>query len=148
MLFIAAGAFRVEALGSDPGASGAFSDCVELQSLSESDFERILTEPKNNLVSQCVALLGTEEVTVEVREDAVAELARVAHVVNQRLENIGARRLHAILERVFEELSFTRPRCTGRRSGSPRLMFRSVCRTSWRTSTSRATSCDQRRLGA
>lgn len=114
MLFIAAGAFHVSK-PSDliPELQGRFPIRVELQSLSESDFERILTEPKNSLVSQYVALLGTEEVTVEVREDAVAELARVAHVVNQRLENIGARRLHTILERVFEELSFHAPEMHG-----------------------------------
>ena len=114
MLFIAAGAFHVSK-PSDliPELQGRFPIRVELQSLSESDFERILTEPKNSLVSQYVALLGTEEVTVEVREDAVSELARVAHVVNQRLENIGARRLHTILERVFEELSFHAPEMHG-----------------------------------
>ena len=107
ILFIAAGAFHVSK-PSDliPELQGRFPIRVELESLSENDFERILREPKNALTTQYIALLGTEGVTLTFADDAVAEIARFAAVVNEKTENIGARRLHTILERLLDELSF------------------------------------------
>ena len=107
ILFIAAGAFHV-AKPSDliPELQGRFPIRVELESLTEADFERILREPKNALTTQYVALLGTENVTLTFSDDAVAEIARYAAIVNDKTENIGARRLHTILERLLDELSF------------------------------------------
>ena len=107
ILFIAAGAFHV-AKPSDliPELQGRFPIRVELESLTENDFERILREPKNALTTQYVALLGTEGVTLTFADDAVHEIARYAAVVNDKTENIGARRLHTILERLLDELSF------------------------------------------
>ena len=107
ILFIAAGAFHV-AKPSDliPELQGRFPIRVELESLTENDFERILREPKNALTTQYVALLGTEGVTLTFTDDAVHEIARYAAVVNDKTENIGARRLHTILERLLDELSF------------------------------------------
>ncbi len=114
ILFIAAGAFHMSK-PSDliPELQGRFPIRVELDSLGEGDFRRILTEPENALTRQYQALLATEEVNVEFREDGVDELARVAQVVNQQTENIGARRLHTILERVLEDISFEAPERTG-----------------------------------
>jgi ATP-dependent HslUV protease ATP-binding subunit HslU len=107
ILFIAAGAFHVSK-PSDliPELQGRFPIRVELESLSEADFEKILREPKNALTTQYVALLGTEGVTLRFEDSAVAEIARFAAVVNDKTENIGARRLHTILERLLDELSF------------------------------------------
>ncbi|MCU1350594.1 MAG: hslU [Acidobacteria bacterium] len=107
ILFIAAGAFHVSK-PSDliPELQGRFPIRVELDSLTEDDFVRILHEPKNALTTQYVALLATEGVTLQFSDDAVRELARYAAVVNEKTENIGARRLHTILERVLDELSF------------------------------------------
>ncbi|HEX6640187.1 MAG TPA: ATP-dependent protease ATPase subunit HslU [Thermoanaerobaculia bacterium] len=107
ILFIAAGAFHVSK-PSDliPELQGRFPIRVELESLTENDFERILREPKNALTTQYVALLGTEGVTLTFNVDAVREIARYAAVVNDKTENIGARRLHTILERLLDELSF------------------------------------------
>jgi len=107
ILFIAAGAFHVSK-PSDliPELQGRFPIRVELDSLTEEDFVRILHEPKNALTTQYVALLGTEGVTLQFSDDAVRELAHYAAVVNEKTENIGARRLHTILERVLDELSF------------------------------------------
>jgi ATP-dependent HslUV protease ATP-binding subunit HslU len=107
ILFIAAGAFHV-AKPSDliPELQGRFPIRVELDSLTEDDFVRILTEPKNALTTQYVALLQTEGVALHFSQEAVRELARFAATVNEKTENIGARRLHTILERVLDELSF------------------------------------------
>jgi ATP-dependent HslUV protease ATP-binding subunit HslU len=107
ILFIAAGAFHVSK-PSDliPELQGRFPIRVELESLSEGDFERILCEPKNALTTQYTALLATEGVTLTFADDAVKEIARYAAVVNDKTENIGARRLHTILERLLDELSF------------------------------------------
>jgi ATP-dependent HslUV protease ATP-binding subunit HslU len=107
ILFIAAGAFHVSK-PSDliPELQGRFPIRVELESLTENDFERILREPKNALTTQYVALLGTEGVTLTFNDDAVREIARYAALVNEKTENIGARRLHTILERLLDELSF------------------------------------------
>jgi ATP-dependent HslUV protease ATP-binding subunit HslU len=107
ILFIAAGAFHVSK-PSDliPELQGRFPIRVELESLTEEDFVRILREPKNALTMQYTALLATEGVTLQFGDDAIAELARFAATVNEKTENIGARRLHTILERVLDELSF------------------------------------------
>ncbi len=107
ILFIASGAFHV-AKPSDmlPELQGRLPIRVELRSLTEEDFIRILSETKANLVSQYKALLGTEKLTVEMSEDAVAEVARIAAQVNESVENIGARRLQTVMEKLFEELSF------------------------------------------
>lgn len=107
ILFIAAGAFHV-AKPSDliPELQGRFPIRVELESLSIDDFKRILTEPQSSLIKQYSALLETEGIKVEFTENAIDELAKVAYEVNSNTENIGARRLHTIVERVLEELSF------------------------------------------
>jgi ATP-dependent HslUV protease ATP-binding subunit HslU len=107
ILFIAAGAFHVSK-PSDliPELQGRFPIRVELDALTEDDFVRILREPKNALTMQYVKLLETEGVTLRFSEDAVAEIARYAALVNEKTENIGARRLHTILERLLDEVSF------------------------------------------
>ncbi|RPF70998.1 ATP-dependent protease ATPase subunit HslU [Aurantiacibacter spongiae] len=107
VLFIASGAFHV-AKPSDmlPELQGRLPIRVELRSLTEEDFVRILSETRANLVSQYKALLGTENLTVEMTEDAVAEVARIAAQVNEGVENIGARRLQTVMEKLFDELSF------------------------------------------
>ncbi len=108
VLFIASGAFHV-AKPSDllPELQGRLPIRVELKSLTEADFVRILSETRANLVTQYTALLATEELTVTMTEDAVAEVAKIAAQVNESVENIGARRLQTVMERLFEELSFT-----------------------------------------
>ena len=110
ILFIGAGAFHVSK-PSDliPELQGRFPIRVELESLSVEDFVRILTEPKLSLVKQYEALLQTEEVTVNFSEDAIQRLAEIAYQVNQDTDNIGARRLHTILEKMLEDLSFEAP---------------------------------------
>lgn len=110
VLFIAAGAFHTTK-PSDliPELQGRFPIRVELSSLSENDFVRILTEPKNALIKQSVALLDTEGLKVTFSDDGVAAIARFAALVNDQTENIGARRLHTILEKVLEEISFDAP---------------------------------------
>jgi ATP-dependent HslUV protease ATP-binding subunit HslU len=110
ILFIASGAFSM-AKPSDliPELQGRFPIRVELSALSVEDFKRILREPHNALTKQYVALLGTEEVTVNFTEEGIDRLAEVAFQVNERTENIGARRLHTVLEKVFEQISFEAP---------------------------------------
>ena len=110
ILFIAAGAFHTTK-PSDliPELQGRFPIRVELSSLNEADFVRILTEPKNALIKQYMALLDTEGLKLTFSEDAIATIARFAAVVNEQTENIGARRLHTILEKVLEEISFEAP---------------------------------------
>ncbi|SHJ04250.1 ATP-dependent protease ATPase subunit HslU [Wenxinia saemankumensis] len=110
ILFIASGAFHV-AKPSDllPELQGRLPIRVELRALTEGDFVRILTETDNALTRQYTALMGTEEVHVEFTEDGIAELARIAAEVNAEIENIGARRLYTVIERVFEDLSFEAP---------------------------------------
>jgi ATP-dependent HslUV protease ATP-binding subunit HslU len=107
ILFIAAGAFHVSK-PSDliPELQGRFPIRVELESLTEEDFVRILHEPKNALTMQYSALLATEGVKLTFADEAIAEVARYAALVNEKTENIGARRLHTILERLLDELSF------------------------------------------
>lgn len=110
VLFIAAGAFHVSK-PSDliPELQGRFPIRVELKSLTEEDFIRILQEPKNALTKQYAALMETEGVRLEFTEDALRELARYATKLNETTENIGARRLHTILEKVLDEISFEAP---------------------------------------
>jgi ATP-dependent HslUV protease ATP-binding subunit HslU len=110
ILFIASGAFHI-AKPSDllPELQGRLPIRVELQPLTESDFIRILTETDNALTRQYAALLATEGVTVTFTTDGIAALARIAAEVNRSVENIGARRLYTVMERVFEELSFAAP---------------------------------------
>jgi ATP-dependent HslUV protease ATP-binding subunit HslU len=114
ILFIAAGAFHVSK-PSDliPELQGRFPIRVELKSLTMEDFVRILTEPKSSLVKQYTALLETEGVKLEFTPEALDEVARFAFRVNESTENIGARRLHTIMERVLDELSFTAPEKKG-----------------------------------
>ncbi|MCG2538299.1 ATP-dependent protease ATPase subunit HslU [Staphylococcus epidermidis] len=110
MLFIGAGAFHVSKPSYlIPELQGRFPIRVELENLSVEDFVRILTEPKLSLVKQYEALLQTEEVTVNFSEDAIQRLAEIAYQVNQDTDNIGARRLHTILEKMLEDLSFEAP---------------------------------------
>jgi len=110
VLFIAAGAFHT-AKPSDliPELQGRFPIRVELDALTDADFVRILTEPKNAISKQYVALLATEGVEIEFKDDAVKEIARIAASVNERTNNIGARRLHTVMERLLDELLFSAP---------------------------------------
>jgi len=110
ILFITSGAFHI-AKPSDllPELQGRLPIRVELRALTEEDFVRILTETDNALTRQYTALMETEKVTVTFTEDGIAALARIAAEVNQSIENIGARRLYTVMERVFEELSYTAP---------------------------------------
>jgi ATP-dependent HslUV protease ATP-binding subunit HslU len=110
ILFIAAGAFHVSK-PSDliPELQGRFPIRVELDSLGKEEFIRILTEPQNALIKQYVELLKTEGVDISFAEDAIAEIAALAALVNDRMENIGARRLHTIMERLLDDISFTAP---------------------------------------
>jgi ATP-dependent HslUV protease ATP-binding subunit HslU len=114
ILFVAAGAFHVSK-PSDliPELQGRFPIRVELQSLTMEDFVRILTEPKSSLTKQYIALLETEGVKLEFTPDALEEVARFAFRVNEGTENIGARRLHTIMERVLDEISFDAPEKKG-----------------------------------
>jgi ATP-dependent HslUV protease ATP-binding subunit HslU len=115
ILFVASGAFHA-AKPSDliPEFQGRFPIRVELSSLTKEDFVRILTEPKNALIKQYEALLETEGVHLKFADDAVHEIAAVASNVNERTENIGARRLHTILERLLDEVSFAAPEMRGK----------------------------------
>jgi ATP-dependent HslUV protease ATP-binding subunit HslU len=114
ILFIAAGAFHVSK-PSDliPELQGRFPIRVELEALGRDEFVRILTEPKNALVKQYVALMETEGVTLEFQPAAIERIAELATIVNERTENIGARRLHTVLERLLDEVSFHAPELDG-----------------------------------
>jgi len=116
ILFIAAGAFHT-AKPSDliPELQGRFPIRVELDSLGEGDFVRILTEPENALTRQYAALLDTEGVTLQFTSDAVGAIAAMAASINQRTQNIGARRLHTVMEKLVEDLSFDAPDLAARR---------------------------------
>ncbi len=110
ILFIAAGTFH----GSKPSdlipeLQGRFPIRVELKSLTEEQFKQILTQPQNALIKQYVALLETEGIAIKFTEDAISEMAALAYNINERTENIGARRLHTIIEKVVEEISFEAP---------------------------------------
>jgi ATP-dependent HslUV protease ATP-binding subunit HslU len=115
ILFIAAGALHV-AKPSDliPELQGRFPIRVELSSLTQEDFVRILTEPDNSLVRQYVALLATEDVHLDFRDDGVRALAAIAAQVNGRTDDIGARRLHTVMERLLDEVSFDAPDLGGK----------------------------------
>ncbi|WP_417456417.1 ATP-dependent protease ATPase subunit HslU [Kordiimonas sp.] len=108
ILFIASGAFHL-AKPSDllPELQGRLPIRVELRPLTEEDFKRILTEPDFSLIRQYVALMGTEDLTLEFTDDGIDEIARISAHFNETVENIGARRLHTVLEKVLEEISFT-----------------------------------------
>jgi ATP-dependent HslUV protease ATP-binding subunit HslU len=110
ILFIASGAFHT-CKPSDliPELQGRFPIRVELTSLSEQDFYRILTEPQNALIKQYIALLATEGIELHFEEPAIREMARICALVNKKTDNIGARRLHTIMERLLEDLSFNAP---------------------------------------
>ena len=110
ILFIASGAFHVSK-PSDliPELQGRFPIRVELTSLNEADFQRILTEPKNALEKQYIAMLKTEGIDVTITDDAIDQIAALAFQVNESVEDIGARRLHTIMEKLFDELSFNAP---------------------------------------
>jgi ATP-dependent HslUV protease ATP-binding subunit HslU len=114
VLFVAAGAFHV-ARPADliPELQGRFPIRVELSSLGEADFQLILTEPENSLIRQYTALLATEDVSLELDADAVGAIARLAAEINTAAENIGARRLHTVLEHLLEEISFSAPEHAG-----------------------------------
>ncbi len=114
VLFIAAGAFHMSK-PSDliPELQGRFPIRVELDALGKAEFVRILTEPQNALIRQQVALLATEEITLRFGQDAIEEIASTAAQVNERTENIGARRLHTIIERLLDEISFDAPERKG-----------------------------------
>jgi ATP-dependent HslUV protease ATP-binding subunit HslU len=108
ILFIASGAFHI-AKPSDllPELQGRLPIRVELQALTREDFERILVEPEASLITQYIALMKTEDVTLEFTEDAIQEIAKLAAEVNAGVENIGARRLHTVLERLLDDISFS-----------------------------------------
>ena len=108
ILFIASGAFHL-AKPSDllPELQGRLPIRVELKALTENDFRRILTEPEASLIRQYIALMGTEELVLEFSDDAIDEIARLAAEVNRAVENIGARRLQTVMERLLDEISFT-----------------------------------------
>ena len=114
ILFIASGAFHVSA-PSDllPEMQGRFPIRVELKSLEQADLMRILTEPELNLISQAKYLLSSENLEVVFEDESLEEIARIAHMVNTEVENIGARRLNTIIEKVLEDLSFNAPSLSG-----------------------------------
>ena len=116
ILFIAAGAFYVSK-PSDliPELQGRFPIRVELHSLGKAEFIRILQEPQNALIKQYMALLKTESVELTFTDDAISEIAEVAQLINERTQNIGARRLYTIMERLLEEISFDAPEIRGRK---------------------------------
>lgn len=116
ILFIAAGAFNVSKV-SDliPELQGRFPVRVELKPLTKEDFIRILKEPKNALTKLYAALLKTEGVDVEYSDDAIDRIAEIAYLINQQSEDIGARRLHTVMEKLFEKLSFEAPEITGKK---------------------------------
>jgi ATP-dependent HslUV protease ATP-binding subunit HslU len=114
ILFVAAGAFHVSK-PSDliPELQGRFPIRVELESLTIEDFKRILTEPRNALIKQYQAMMETEGVAIEFTSDAIERIAELATFVNERTENIGARRLHTVMERLLDEISFQAPELGG-----------------------------------
>jgi len=110
ILFVASGAFHmVKPSDLIPELQGRFPIRVELDALGEKEFVRILTEPKNALLLQYMALLRTESVDVVFEDDAVETIAKIAEEVNTRTENIGARRLHTVMERLLEDILFDAP---------------------------------------
>ncbi|MCJ7601769.1 MAG: AAA family ATPase, partial [Desulfobulbaceae bacterium] len=116
ILFIASGAFHL-CKPSDlvPELQGRFPIRVELDPLGEEEFYRILTEPKNALIKQYIALMATENIELSFQDEAIREMAKIATEVNLKTENIGARRLHTIMERLLEEVSFNAPEFAGQK---------------------------------
>jgi ATP-dependent HslUV protease ATP-binding subunit HslU len=110
ILFVASGAFHVSK-PSDliPEMQGRFPIRVEMSSLGKKEFIRILKEPKNSLIKQYTALLATEDVEIEFADDAIDEISGISQSVNERTENIGARRLHTVMEKLLEKISFDAP---------------------------------------
>ncbi|MCK5186936.1 MAG: HslU--HslV peptidase ATPase subunit, partial [Deltaproteobacteria bacterium] len=110
ILFIASGAFySVKPSDLIPELQGRFPIRVELESLGKEEFIRILTEPQNALITQYKALMKTEGIELTFKDNAIAEIAELAAIVNERTENIGARRLHTIMEKLLDEISFEAP---------------------------------------
>ncbi|OGQ01378.1 MAG: HslU--HslV peptidase ATPase subunit [Deltaproteobacteria bacterium RBG_19FT_COMBO_46_12] len=115
VLFIAAGAFHVSKPADlIPELQGRFPIRVELDSLGKADLVRILTEPENALIKQYTALMETESVKVNFKEDGISEIAEMAALINERTENIGARRLYTMMEKLLDEISFDAPEMTGK----------------------------------
>jgi ATP-dependent HslUV protease ATP-binding subunit HslU len=116
MLFIAAGAFHFSK-PSDliPELQGRFPIRVELQSLTKEDFRKILTETENALIKQYTALLATEGVKIAFDEEGIEEICSISSILNEEMENIGARRLHTVLEKILEEVSFFAPELKGQK---------------------------------
>ena len=147
ILFVAAGAFHVSK-PSDliPELQGRFPIRVELEALGRDEFVRILTEPKNALIKQYMALMATEGVTLEFTPDAIDRIAELATLVNERTENIGARRLHTVLERLLDDVSFHAPELGGRSILIDAQLRRSDAGRHRRgATTSRGTSCEASR---
>jgi ATP-dependent HslUV protease ATP-binding subunit HslU len=114
ILFIGAGAFHVSKPADlIPELQGRFPIREELNPLTQEDFVRILMEPKNALIKQYQALLATEGITLDVTDDAVEEIASIAEYINEHTENIGARRLHTVLEKLLEDISFASDELSG-----------------------------------
>ncbi len=115
ILFIAAGAFHVSKV-SDliPELQGRFPIRVQLDSLSQENFEQILTQPENALLKQYKALMKVESINLEFSQEAISEIARIAYLLNQQKENIGARRLHTVMEKLMEDLSYNAEDLSGR----------------------------------
>ena len=116
VLFVAAGAFHISK-PSDliPELQGRFPIRVELDSLSTKDFVRILTEPKNALIKQYTALMATEGVDISFSKEAIYEIAKIANLVNERAENIGARRLHTVMTTLLEDVMFKASELKGKK---------------------------------
>jgi len=116
ILFIASGAFHISK-PSDliPELQGRFPIRVKLDNLTKEDFKRILVEPQNALIKQYCALLKTENIEILFTSDAIDEISELASIVNERTENIGARRLHTILEKLMDDISFDAPELKGER---------------------------------
>ena len=128
-MFIAAGAFHFSK-PSDmiPELQGRFPLRVELQALGKEEFLRILTEPDNALTKQYEALLGTEQIRLSFTRDGLEEVAAFAEDTNSRTENIGARRLYTIMEKILADISFDAPDMPARRSWSTGTMSANICR--------------------
>ena len=144
ILFIAAGAFHVSK-PSDliPELQGRFPIRVELESLTVEDFKRILTEPKNALIKQYQAMMETEGVTIEFTDDAIDSIANFAARVNEQTENIGARRLQTIMEKLLEEISFEGPDLEPKNQRSTRPMSTACSPKLSRIRTSAGTFCER-----
>ena len=144
VLFIAAGAFHVSK-PSDliPELQGRFPIRVELLPLGEDDFVRIMTEPENALTKQYAALVAAEGATLEFAPEGIREVARIATILNERMENIGARRLHTVLTTLLEDTLYDLPDVTEKRIVFDRRRSRNGSTRSCRTRISASTSCSR-----